>query len=147
MTLPAHHHPGALGDHGHPVGLQVLPLRGGDEPVRVLRSHHHGHALLALGDGQLRAVQAVVLLPHGVQVDEKAVRQLADGHGYAAGAEVVAPLDEAGDRAVPEEALNLPFLRGVALLDLTGHGPEGFFVVALAGARGPADAVPARGPA
>ena len=48
------------------------------------------HALLRLGDGELGAVQTVVLLRHGVQVDVKAVGQLADGDGYAARAEVVA---------------------------------------------------------
>ena len=65
-AVPVHDHPGGLGDGGHHVGLQVLGAGGGDEGVHVAFGHHHGHALLALGDGQLRAVQAVVLFAHGV---------------------------------------------------------------------------------
>ena len=96
-----------------------------------------------LGDGQLGAVQPLVLLAHRVQVDLQAVGQLADGHRHAAGAEVVAPLDQASDGAVVEQPLNLPLLGGVALLHLGGHGGQGLLVVALGGAGGPADAVPA----
>ena len=143
LALPGHHHPGALRDHRHGVCLQVFRLSGGDEAVRVLRGHHHCHALLALRDGQFGAVQAVILLAYRVQVDAQAGGQLADSHGDAAGAEVVAPLDHAGNLAVPEEALDLPLLGGVALLDLAGHGGEGSLVVALGGAGGSADAVPA----
>ena len=72
----------------------------------------------------VRCRQAVILLAYRVQVDAQAGGQLADSHGDAAGAEVVAPLDHAGDLAVPEEALDLPLLGGVALLDLAGHGGE-----------------------
>ena len=143
LALPGHDHAGALGDHGHLIGLQVLLLGGGDELVRVLGGDHHRHTLLGLGDGQLSAVQALVLLAHRVQVDAQAVGQLADGHGHAAGAEVVAPLDEAGDLSVAEQPLDLPLLGGVALLDLGGHSGQGLLVVALGGAGGPADAVPA----
>ena len=131
LALPVHDHPGTLGDHGHLIGLQVLRLSGGDEPGCVLRGDDHGHALLALGDGKLRAVQALVLLAYCVQLDLQAVGQLADGHGHAAGAEVVAPLDEAGDLSVPKQTLDLPLLGGVALLDLGGHGGQGLLVVAL----------------
>ena len=143
LPPPLHHHPGALGDPGYRVGLQVLLPGQGDKGLRVLRRHHHRHALLALGDGQLRAVQAVVLLAHRVQVDLQPVRQLADGHADAAGAEVVAPLNHPRHPGVSEEALELALLGGVALLDLAGHGGEGGEVVALGGAGGPADAVPA----
>ncbi len=46
----------------------------------------------------------------------QAVGQLADGHGHAAGAEVVAALDQAGHVAAAEQPLDLALLRGVALL-------------------------------
>ena len=143
LSPPAHHHPGLLRHHGHPVSLQVLPLGGGQESRLVLRGQDHGHPLLGLGDGKLRAVQTVVLLADSVQVDGKTVRQLADGHADTAGAEIIAALDKAGDVPVPEEALELPLLRGVALLDFAGHGLEGLGVVPLGRAGGPADAVPA----
>ena len=143
LAPPGHDHAGLRRDRGHRVGLQVLPGGGGQQGVHVRRGHHHGHALLGLGDGQLGAVQAVVLLAHRVQVDGQAVSQLADSHAHAAGAEVVAPLDEAGDGGVAEETLELALLRGVALLHLAGHGVQAGLVVALGGAGGAADAVPA----
>ena len=68
---------------------------------------------------------------------------LADGNRHAAGAKVIAALNEPGDLAVTEQPLNLPLLGGVALLDLGSHGGQGFQVVALGGAGGAADAVPA----
>ena len=83
--------------------------------------HDHGHALLGFGDGQLGAVQTVILLGHGVQIDFQAVGQLADGHGHAARAKVVAALDETGGFAVAEQALELPLLGGVALLHLASR--------------------------
>ena len=58
---------------------------------------------LRFGDSQLRAVQTVILLANGVQIDPQAVRQLADGNADAAGTKVIAPLDEAGHGAVPEQ--------------------------------------------
>ena len=143
LPPPAHHHPGVLSDHRHRIGLQVLRLGGGDEAVGIGRGHHHRHALLGLGNGQLGAVQAVVFLAHGVQVDGQAVGQLADGHGHAARAEVVAPLDEAGHVAPAEQPLDLPLLGGVALLHLGGHGVQALPVMALGGAGGSPDAVPA----
>ena len=143
LALPVHDHAGAGGDHGHPIGLQVLRLGGGDELLLVLGGDDNGHALLALGDGQFGAVQAVVLLAHGIQLDLQTVGQLANGHGHAAGAKVVAALDEAGHVAVAEQALDLPLLGGVALLHLAGHGGQRLLVVALGGAGGTADAVTA----
>ena len=144
FPLPAHDHAGFLRHHGYLVGLQVFRPGGGDKGLRVPGGHHYGHALLAFGDGQLRAVQAVVLLSHGVQIDGQAVRQLADGDADAPRAEVITAFDEAGDLPVPEETLDFPLLRGVAFLDLAGHGLEGGLVVALRGARSPANAIPAR---
>ena len=142
-SLPGHDHPSLFRDQGHPVGFQILLFRGGNEGIRVLGSNNHRHTLLRFGDGQLRAVQALVLLPHGIQVDAQAVGQLADGNGYTAGTEIVAALDEPGDLAVPEQALDLPLLGGVALLNLGSHGGQGLHIVALGGAGGTADAVPA----
>ena len=141
-AVPLHDHPGFFRDHGHPVGFQIFRFGGGDEGVHIFGGHHHGHALLRFGDGQLRAVQTVILLANGVQIDPQAVRQLADGNADAAGAKVVAPLDEAGHGAVPEQALDLALLGGVALLNLGGHGGKGFQVVALGRTSCAADAVP-----
>ena len=73
----------------------------------------------------------------------EAVGQLAAGHGHAAGAEVVAALDEAGHFAVAEQPLQLAFFRGVALLHFRAAAFHGMHVVGLGGAGGPAAAVAA----
>ena len=89
----------------------------------MLRRDDDGHALLRFGDGKLRAVEAVVFFRHGVQVDAQPVGQLADGHGYAARAEIVAAADHARGLAVSKQALELALDRRVALLHL---GPAAF---------------------
>jgi len=57
---------------------------------------------------------------------------------------VVAALDEAGDLAVSEQALDLALFGRVALLDLARHGGEGLHIVALRRTGRAADAVAAR---
>ena len=131
---------GDLGDHG---GLEVLLARVAQELVDVGGGDGAGHALLRLGDGQLGAVQALVLLRHLVQVDAQAVGQLADGHGHAARAEVVAALDEARGLPAAEQALDLALLGRVALLHLGAAMFQRLQVVLLGAARGAADAVTA----
>ncbi len=115
-----------------------------DEGVHVLGGQGHGHALLGLGDSQLGAIEAVVLLGHGIQVDVQAVGQLANGHRHAAGAEIVAALDHAAGVAATEQALDLAFHRRVALLHLGPAAFQRFHGMGLGRARGAADAVAAR---
>ena len=143
FAVPVHHQTGAFRDHRHGDGVQVL--RGGQlqKPPRVLCFHDNGHPLLGFGDGKLGAVQTFILLGNGVQVDLQTVGQLADGHGHAARAKVVAAFDEAGSLAVAEQALELPLLGGVALLHLGAAGFYRLLGVGLGGTRRAADAVPA----
>ena len=143
LAVPAHDHAGTLSDGRHHVGLQVFRLGMGDKGIHIRRGHHYGHALLALGNGNLRTVQTVVFLAHGVQVDGEAIGKLTDGDAHAACAEVVAAFDETGHVPIAEEPLDFPLLGGVALLNLAGHGVQRVHIVALGGAGGPADAVPA----
>ena len=143
FSVPVHHQTGAFRDHGHGDGVQVL--RGGqfEEPRRVLRFHDNGHPLLGFGDGKLGAVQAFILLGNGVQIDFQTVGQLADGHGHAARAKVVAALDETGCCAIAEQALELPLLGGVAFLHLGAAGFYRLLGVSFGGTCRAADAVPA----
>ena len=124
-------------------GFQVFFMGQGDECVYVGFCNVYCHALLAFGDCQLGAVQAVVLAGHAVQVDEQAVCQLADCNADAACAEVVAALDHAACVATAEQALDLAFYRGVALLYFRAAACEAFHLVRLGGAGCAADAVTA----
>ena len=143
-ALPGHAQARLGGDLRHHGGLQVLVIGRLQEGFYILGGQHHGHALLGLGNGQLGAVQAVILLGHAVQVDHQAVGQFADGHAHAARAKVVAALDEAGHLAVAEQALQLALGGGIALLHLGAAGLDGFQLVGLGGARRAAAAVAAR---
>jgi len=146
-VVPHHAHARLFGDLGYRCGLEVLLVRERDERVHVPGRQRHGHALLALGDGELRAVQALVLLGHLVQVDEQAIGQLAHGHGHAARAEVVAALDHAARVAAAEQALDLALHGRVALLHLGPARLERLQLVRLRRTRRAADAVAARAPA
>ena len=143
VAPPLHLQPGLLGDNGHHLGVQVFLSGLLAELFHVFGVQHHGHTLLGFGDGQLGAVQALVFLGHLIQIDPKARGQLADGHAHAAGAEVVAPLDEGGHAGVPEQPLELPFRGGIALLHLGAADLHTLLRVGLAGAGGAADAVTA----
>ncbi len=141
LAVPHHAQAGLLGHAGNDGGLKVLLVGVANELVHVLRRQGHGHALLGLADGQLRAVQALVLLGHAVEVNEEAVRQLANGNGDAACAKVVAALDEAAGVAAAEQALQLALRGGVALLDLRAVLLQRLHVVGLGGAGCAANAV------
>ena len=78
-AVPCHAHArlgGNLGDNGR---LQVLLGGVAHELLDVTVGDGASHALLGLGDSELGAVQAVVLLGHGVQVHVQAVGKLAHG--------------------------------------------------------------------
>ena len=142
-TVPGHAHArlgGNLGDNGR---LEVLLGGVAHELLDVTVGDGAGHALLGLRDSELGAVQAVVLLGHGIKVDIQAVGKLAHGDRDTAGAKVVAALDQTAGIAAAEQALQLALDRGVALLDLGARGLDGLGVLGLGGAGGAADAVTA----
>ena len=139
-----HAHARFFRDYGHRRGLQVLLVGERDEGIHVLGGQGHGHALLRFGDGQLRAIQTVVLFRYGIQVDVQAVGQLANGHRHAAGAEVVAALDHAASIPAAEQALDLALHWRVALLHLGPAAFQRFHGMGLGRACGAPDAVAAR---
>ena len=147
MTLPRHPQARLLRDLGHHGGFEVFRVGIADEGFGVLRRDHHRHALLALGNGQLRAVQALVLAGHAVEVNVQTIGQLADGHAHAACAKVVAALDQPRHLALAEEALELALHDGIALLHLGAAGFQTLHLVHLGAARRAAAAVAAGAPA
>ncbi len=143
VAVPHHGHARILGHGRDDFGLEVLFLGVAEELVHVLRGHVDGHALLRFGDRQFGAVQTLVLLRHLVEVHVQAVGQLADRHGHAARAEIVAALDQTACVAATEQPLQLAFHGGVALLHLGTVEFQGFDVVRLGRAGRAADAVAA----
>ena len=142
-AVPGHAQAVLVGNGCDNNSLDILLGSCGNKGVYVLCTDNDSHALLRLGDSQLGAVQTVVLLRYGVQVDVQTVSQLADGNGYTARTEVVAAANHAGDIAVAEQTLNLALLRRIALLDFRAAGLEGFLGVLLGGAGCTAAAVAA----
>ena len=147
LPAPVHDEARLLRDHGDLRRLEVLSLRVLLEGLHILRVEHDGHALLRFGDRKLRAVEARILLLDGIEVDDEAVGQLADGHGHAARAEIVAALDHAADFRVAEQALDLALGRWIAFLHFSAAGMDGLLRMFLGRTRRAADAVAARAPA
>ena len=144
IAVPAHDKARLRRHLGHDGGLQVFPVGCGNEFLRVLFRHHNGHALLALGDGKLGAVQPVIFFRYGVQVNGKAVGQLTDGDGNTARAEVVAALDHPRCFLCAEQALQLALHRRIALLHLCTAGLQALQLVGFGGPCRAAAAVAAR---
>ena len=92
-AVPGHAHARLGGNLGDDGCLQVLLGGVAHELLDVIVGDGAGHALLGLGDSELGAVKAVVLLGYGIKVDIQAVGKLAHGDRDAAGAKVVAALD------------------------------------------------------
>ena len=144
IAVPAHDKARLRRHLGHDGGLQVFPVGCGNEFLRVLFRHHNGHALLALGDGKLGAVQPVIFFRYGVQVNGKAVGQLTDGDGNTARTEVVAALDHPRCFLCAEQALQLALHRRIALLHLCTAGLQALQLVGFGGPCRAAAAVAAR---
>ena len=142
-AVPHHVQALFLGDLCHGGRLKVFLGGNGDELVHILGGKGHSHALLALADGQLGAVQAVILLGDLVQVDIQAIGQLADGNGNAARTKVVAALDHLAGILTAEQALELALDGRIALLHLGTAVVQAAQIVGLGGAGGTADAVAA----
>ena len=140
VAAPGHDEATAVGDVGDVHAFEVFLVGLGDEVVDFLGIDADGHAFLGFGDGEFGAVEAVVFLGDGIEVDDEGGRDLADGDRDAAGAEVVADFDFAGELRVAEQALDFALGGGVAFLDFGGVF-EGGVGVFLGRAGGTADAV------
>ena len=131
LAVPGHAQTIEIGDLCDNDSLQVFACSGSDEGVYVLGTDNDCHTLLRLGDGQLGAVQTVVLLGYCVEVDVQTVSQLTDRNRYTAGTKVVAAANHAGDLGVTEQTLQLALLGRVALLNFCTASLEGSLGVLL----------------
>ncbi len=104
-----------------------------DEFFDVLGSQSNRHALLALGNSQLSAIETIIFLGNHIQINGQAVAQLANGNRNAASAEVVAALDQAARIAAAEQALNFALNGSVALLHLGARGLDAVNVLRFRG--------------
>ena len=105
-----------FGHFCHRYGFQVLLSGVSQELIHILRRKDYCHTLLRFGDGKLCSVQTGIFLRNFVQIDLQAVRQLTDGNGNAAGAEVVTFFDQTADFLSPEQSLNLSLCRRITFL-------------------------------
>ena len=142
LAAPGHHEAAGVGDGSDMGAFEVFLVGCGNEIGNFRRIDADGHAFLGLGDGEFGAVETIVFFGDGIQVDFEGRGDLADGDGDAAGTEVVANLDFAGEFRVAEEALDFPFRGGVAFLDFGGVF-EGSVGVFFGRASGAADAIAA----
>ena len=143
LAAPVHDEALRIRRNGDDRRFEVFFSRIFHEFVDVFRRDDNGHAFLRFGNSQFRAVEAFVFLRNLVEVDVEAVGQFTDSNGDAAGAEVVAALDEDRHFVAAEEALDFPFCQGVALLDFSSARFQGFDSVLLRRARRAAAAVAA----
>ena len=129
LAAPFHPQAAAVGDVGDVDALEVLLVGFGDEVGGIGGVDADGHAFLRFGNGEFGAVEAVVFLRHGIEVDVERGGNLADRDRHAAGAEVVADFDLLGEFRIAEQALDLALGRGVALLDFGGVFQSGVGVL------------------
>ena len=124
LATPRHRQAVVVRNLGDDVGLQVLLAAVLEEGFHILGRNHHAHTLLRFADGNLRAVQTLILRADRVQIDGQPVGQFADSHTHAARAKVVGLLDELGHLGTAEQMLDLALLWGVTLLHLGSAGVQ-----------------------
>ena len=142
IAIPMHHQSGLLRHLCHRASLEILFGCQSQEGIHVLWLYHHSHTLLGLGDGQLGAIQSLVFLGNGVEVNFQTVCQLTNGNRHTACAKVIAPLNQAAGLGIAEQPLKLPFLGSVTLLHLSTAAFQGFHRMGLGRTGGTAAAVP-----
>ena len=118
VAVPHHGHARIFSHGRDDFSLEILFLGVSEELVDVFGRNVHSHTFLRFGNRKFCAVQAFVLLRNLVEIDIQAVSQLADRHGYATGAEIVAALDQTACVTAAEETLQFTFDGSIALLHL-----------------------------
>ncbi len=103
---PVHSDAAGIGDLRHRYRLQIFFPGVSDELIRIFRSHDHRHSPW-IRDRQLGAVETFIFLRNEIQIDVQTVCQFPDRYGYAAGAEIVAALDQRRNFISAEQSLEI----------------------------------------
>ena len=146
LAAPCHDESAGVGDVGDVDAFEILFIGLADEITDFRVVDADGHAFLGFGNGEFGAVEAVVFFRDGIEVDYEGGGDFADGDGDAAGSEVVADFNFAGEFWIAEQALDLALGGCVAFLDFGGVF-EGGFGVLFGGAGCSADAIATGAPA
>ncbi len=141
---PFHDKPFCVRHIGNDGSFQIFFCRIFDELVRICFSDDHGHSFLGFGNSQFRAVETFIFLRYFIQINIETVCQFSDSHGYAAGAEIIAPFDETGHFSPAEKTLDFPFCQRIALLYFSAAGFDGFRIQFLGRPGSAAHSVTAR---
>ena len=144
IAAPRHEQARAFGNRGNHDGFEIFLMRIADEFLDVLGSQSNRHALLALGNSQLSAIETIIFLGNHIQINGQTVAQFADGNGNATSAKVVAALNQAARIAAAEQALNLTLDGSVALLHLGARGLDTVNILRFRGAGRTSNAIAAR---
>ena len=69
IAAPRHEQARAFGNRGNHDGFEIFLMRIADEFLDVLGSQSHRHALLALRNSQLSAIETIIFLGNHIQID------------------------------------------------------------------------------
>ena len=105
LPVPGHDQARFFRYGSHHSRFQVFRTREFTETICIFRAYHDRHALLRFTDRQFGTVKTVIFFRDLVQIDQKTVRQFADGDRYAACPKVVAALDQPRRLRIAEQAL------------------------------------------
>ena len=125
LASPVHLDAVFVGDFGDGGRFQVFLVCVFDEFCFFFCVYNDCHSFLGFGDRQFCAVEAFVFLRYQIQVDLQAVRQFADGYGYAACTEVVAAFDEGRYFFAAEHSLDVSLYRRISFLDFCAALEDG----------------------
>ena len=141
LSLPGHNHPFFFCHNSNTVSFQVFLFSSSNKGICIFGFNHNSHTLLRLRNGNFSTIQAIVLLTDGIQVDFQAGSQLTDCDRNTACTEVITTLNEPSHFGIAEQALDLSFFGGIALLNLGCHSGQRLHIVALGRTGGATDAV------
>ena len=117
FTTPGHSESAGVGDGGDVDAFKVFLIRLRDEVIHFGGVDTDRHAFLRFRNGEFGAIESVVFLGDGIEIDIEAVGDFTDGDGDATCSEVVADFDFGSEFGISEEALDFALGGSVAFLD------------------------------